>query len=238
MKVVAISGWKRSGKDTMASYLIEKYGAIRVSFADPLKDMVAEEYGIDRGSLDDPKRKESPIMTMQVDPKDAYADMISEFLIKEFRNKDGLQPDGFCWLDGGFTGTFENIGLDSKPSNGRLYDFVFWTPRALAILKGSTNRSVRSDYWVNKAIEKIANTNGTVVISDLRYKSEVTQLREAFGDDLLTIRIDRFDSSPSKDPSERDLDDAKFDYHIDNRGSLEETFVQLKAIMLEKMDNK
>ena len=35
LKVVAISGWKGSGKDTVANRLIAKFGYQRIGFADP-----------------------------------------------------------------------------------------------------------------------------------------------------------------------------------------------------------
>jgi hypothetical protein len=70
------------------------------------------------------------------------------------------------------------------------------------------------------------------VISDLRYRSEVEQLRQAFGKNLITVRINRFDSVNSTDPSERDLDNYKFDVTIDNVGTLEELYYKLDMEIL------
>jgi hypothetical protein len=65
-----------------------------------------------------------------------------------------------------------------------------------------------------------AKPNGLYVISDLRYKSEIKQLRDSAGpSNVLALRVERFDSSPVTDPSERDLDDWSFDYYINNRES-------------------
>jgi hypothetical protein len=36
--IIGLSGVARSGKDTIANYLIEKHGFTRVSFADPIRD--------------------------------------------------------------------------------------------------------------------------------------------------------------------------------------------------------
>lgn len=215
MKIVALSGWKRSGKDTAAEVLI-KNGYTRVAFADVLKDMVAEEYGIPRSHLDDPQYKESAILQLPVEPKDKFTKMVAEFMIKEFRSYSGQIPLGFAYDGNDFVGEF-----------GRHIEKVYWTPRALAILKGSVNRSVRSDYWVSRAIEIIGKTLGPVVITDMRYQSEMVQLKEAFGSDLLTVRINRFDTTESQDPSERDLDNAEFDVIIENRGTLEEFYEKL-----------
>jgi len=223
--IICLSGFKGSGKDTLAAYMIEQYGAIRVALADPLKDSVAEEFEIDRSSLDDSKRKESPILSMPVEPKDAYSKMIAEFLFKEFRDKDGRQPVKYV------TG-HKFHGIFSDATSGQLYQ----TPRSLAILKGSTNRSVRSDFWTNKAFEVIqANLNAgeLVVVTDLRYQSEVKQFSERFPEQVVFIRINRFTTSPSNDPSERDLDNHKFDYYIDNTGALKSSQQQVDNVLLK-----
>jgi len=69
------------------------------------------------------------------------------------------------------------------------------------------------------------------VISDLRYNSELTQLRQAFGKDLVTVRVNRFDDCPSQDASERDLDNGTFDVIIENRGTLEQLLDKVKELV-------
>ena len=228
-RIIAISGWKRSGKDTAAEFLIEKHGFTRISFADPLKDMVAEEYEIERSWLDDPEYKEAPLVNLPIEPRDEFTKMLHTFLVREFRTKDGDGPDG---------GEFKIEDGKMKSLISGNWEQLYQTPRSLAILKGSVNRSVRTDYWVKKAIQamKDGNTNA-FVISDLRYKSELDQLRKAFKNSLTTIRINRFDTNPSPDPSENDLNDGKFDHVIENRDTKKAFFEQLKEIM-SKIDNK
>jgi hypothetical protein len=200
MKVIAISGWKGSGKDTVAGYLIKNYGAVRTAFADPLKDMTAAEYEIERSWMDDPAFKEKPLLELPVTPKDGFSEMIANFMTKEF--KPG--PDG------------------------RMY----WTPRALCILKGSTNRSVDKQYWVQRAMSDISKKKAELnVITDLRYRSEAEQLKEKFGTNLILVRINRFEKSPSSDPSERDLDSYEFDFYIDNTRDLTDTYRQADEII-------
>ena len=229
MKVIAISGWKQNGKDTLADYLISKHEATRVSFADPLKDLAAAEYGVAREAFDKPELKEQPILSMPVEPQDGFSRMLSEFLIREFRSAKGKQFKEFHYdSKGKFLGQEEIPGTEWKTY---VLEPLYWTPRALAILKGSSNRAVRSDFWVAQAI-KLANARGgLIVISDLRYKSELNQMREAFGDNMVTLRVQRYDTSPSTDPSERDLDDAKFDFHVQNRGTLDELYAQMEDIL-------
>lgn len=230
--IVCLSGYKQSGKDMLAAYLIEKHGAKRVGLADPLKDMVAEEYGIDRASLDDPKTKESPLLNLPVDPKDGFTKMMAEFMVKEFRSEGGDQPNaGFEFTPSGkFLGRFLHTGGSTYATAP-----LFHTPRSLAIFKGSGNRFVRSDYWTNKALDKIEdlhdNKKEMVVVSDVRYKSELAQFSERLGDSVVFVRINRHKESPSSDPSERDLDDTKFDFYVENTTTKESAYGQLEAIL-------
>lgn len=238
MKVIAISGWKRSGKDASAEYLIKNHNFKRVAFADVLKDMVADEYDIERSHCDDPAHKEQPLEGYPVTPKDDFSMMIARMMFREFRDINGNAPIDF-YIDpsGAFLGVM-----------GRDVAQLYWTPRALCILKGSSNRAVDSSFWVGRAVREIktfqANApwssmetskvvyNGNCVISDLRYISEVEQLRAVFGKDLIVVRINRFDECQSQDPSERNLDNYKgFDYIIENRGTIEELYANLDRIV-------
>jgi len=214
MKVVAISGWKRSGKDTAANYLVDEYGFTRVAFADVLKDMVAEEYNIPRNSCDAPELKEAALLQYPLDPQDNFSKAIAQLMFGEFRTAEGIKSK-----------------YDSFTSSKLNGEQLYWTPRALCILKGSVNRSVTSKYWTSRAIHIIEDQmhptsqrdpsiGDTFVVSDLRYNSEIKQLREAFGSNLITIRVNRFDTCESTDPSERDLDNAQFDLVIENKESL------------------
>jgi hypothetical protein len=234
MKVLAISGWKQNGKDTLADYLIAKHGATRVSFADPLKDMAAKEYDISRESLDLPSQKEKPILRLPANPQDAFSRMLCEFLFREFRDSAGNQPVAFEYRQGELYGLFQIDPTTGNPvKEGGIMEGhrLYWTPRALAIMKGSSNRAVRSDYWVSQAIELAKSKGGLIVISDLRYKSEMAQMRTAFGEDMVTLRVQRYDTSPSTDPSERDLDDGNFDFFVSNRGTLDELYEKMENIL-------
>jgi hypothetical protein len=221
-KIIALSGFKGSGKDICADFLVKNHGFKRVSFADALKDMVASEFGITRSWLDDPSRKEFPIHWLPVESKDEFTKMIHTFMVREFKTFKNFSPDpGYVRVE---NGKLESFIHDR-------WEQLYQTPRSLAILKGSVNRSVKSDYWVRKAIEDINSVDGKYVISDLRYRSEIDQLKEAFGEVLTTVRIERFDSSPSSDPSELDLNDSKFDHYLNNKKTKEEVFAQLKEIL-------
>jgi len=229
MKVIAISGWVKSGKDTAANLLINEFGFTRVGFADKLKDNVAEDYDLDRASLDDQAQKELPLLHMPVKGLDGFTKNLSTFLIREFRTKDGVRPVDSVYQDVDGVNTFMGV----LPDNSR--EIVYWTRRALCILEGSTKRTADPDYWVKIAVKTAKRTGkNLVVISDLRYRNELSTTKMALeaGDELVTVRVNRFDDTESKDPSERDLDNAEFDVVIENRSTLEEFLTSVRDLGL------
>jgi len=190
-RVIAISGWKGSGKDTTADYLVDNYGYHKLSFASALKDMVARTYSLHRSMMDDRKLKEEPLLQFPVIESDPFTAQIHRMLETELRSG-------------------------------------YWTPRALCILEGSIKRSVNSNFWTAKTIELIKNNSDRkYVISDLRYKSEADTLRMLLpSQELLLMRIQRFDTIETQDPSERDLDDYNFDVTLFNSTSSVEKYLQ------------
>lgn len=223
--VTAFSGFKQSGKDSSVNYLVDKYNFRRISFADPLKDTVAKSFYIPREWLDDPKHKEKPLTEYPAPAADEFTKMVSHFMTREFRTADGFLPEP----------------ADIRTDNGILQTFInnwenlYHTPRSLAILMGSSMRSGDTNFWVKKAVDKIKELkcegNDNFAISDMRYKSEMKQLKDTFGKELVTIRINRFDTSPSQDPSELDLVNHPHDFTVNNRGTKEELFTKIDEIL-------
>lgn len=197
--IIMISAWKGSGKDTAADYLVKEFGFKRLGFADPLKDLCSSLFNVKRRMFDDAADKESPIMYMPVQAKDGFSKNVTDFMAKEFKTGSAFESE------------------------------KYWTPRALAILVGSTMRSVNPDFWVEKAISQ-CQPGQKYVISDCRYKNEIESVKRA-GANVITVRINRFDTSPSDDPSERDLDDYKFDVVINNKGTVTELQQAIKAVV-------
>lgn len=50
--IIAICGFKGSGKDTMGNILVEKYGYVKLAFASVLKDVISIIFGWDRNLLE------------------------------------------------------------------------------------------------------------------------------------------------------------------------------------------
>jgi len=232
MLIVAISGWKGSGKDTAADFLVKKYGFHRIGFADPLKDSVARQFDIVRSHCDLPEFKESPLRQYPVMCKDKFSENMNLFMYREFRGPGGEKPIGNVVVT-------EDGSLWASDVKSEMFP-LYWTPRALCIMEGSTKRSADPDFWVKQAVVK-ASKNGAYVISDLRFRSEIAALKLAIEEDdhLVTVRINRFDAVESNDPSERDLDEVKFDLTLDNRRAIEDLYNNVnQAMQLVLGENK
>ena len=212
MKVVGISGWKRSGKDTVGSFLINM-GYQKLSFADELKMQVSERFDIPLEWMNNQDMKELPIYNLPMQSSDD-----SSLLVLRCFAAEGATGDGKKKTTSEDSITFDNQGCALL--NG---EQLYWTCRALMIMQGTTSRSVDCNYWVDTVLKKVdLECDELFFISDLRYKSEASRLKEAFGSNFISVRVNRFEDSASLDASERDLDDYSFDYVIENKGSLQD----------------
>lgn len=84
---------------------------------------------------------------------------------------------------------------------------------------------IDKDYWVNRVKEKIAyisktEPDATIILTDIRLQNEADLVREYNG---VLLRIERPElSSEDNHQSETELDGYKFDYYIENQGSIED----------------
>lgn len=198
--IILLSGWKRSGKDTVAEYLVAEYGYEQLSIAAPLKDMVARKYRIPRSWLDDQDKKELPLANMPILAADSNSLKIHEiFSDSYYRDTVNIREDGGAQL--------------------------YWTPRALLILEGSVARAVNPHHWTDQIVKGIQDNPGNYVVSDVRFRSEVGHIQRELGrENIQVIRINRHSTNTSTDASEVDLDKFSFDTIYENAGSLEDLY--------------
>lgn len=181
MKIIVLTGWSESGKDTAADILVKDYGFTKYAIADPLKDLCAELYSFPRELADTQEGKRTP------------------------------------WNTGSKTKTIREILLDTaRLERSRFGD----------------------DIYVNTIISTIKNTTAeNIVISDLRYFTELTPIKtfaetNAITFDIWNVVREGQDVSPVNDPSEYMLERLEPNFILHNSGT---SIVDLEEKIYEYM---
>ena len=94
--VFLVAGWAGSGKDTVASILVDDHGFHRLAFADPLKEDVSRRTGLPLATFHDPAVKDVPLdgitprallieraAEVRATDPDHYARIIGEHILEE-----------------------------------------------------------------------------------------------------------------------------------------------------------
>lgn len=205
-------------------------------FADKLKDIVCIIIGCTREQLEDRTFKEKPLG----EEWHLYKQIIDNHLLSQ-----------------------KEMKLQSKLHNGlrdTLYTKVIMTPRLLLQLLGTEcgRQIIHPNIWVNALFSKYYPKicSGVTycalagkpeiscnqcpeypnwIITDVRFPNEVKAIKDKGG---IIIRINRYDITGqgklNPHTSETALDDAEFDYTIDNFGTIEELIEKVKEILIKE----
>ena len=205
--IIGICGWAGAGKDTAANYLVGWHGFRRDSFAGALKDAVAHVFGWDRELL------------------------------------EGLTTEARAWREQVDPWWAERLGMPHL------------TPRWVLQYWGTEvcRQGFHDDIWIAALENRLRQRTGHTVISDVRFPNEVAAIRNAGGrivwikrgadpewcstlvqmrehDIALGIRTDymkQFDVHAS----EWAWVGTRFDTVVDNNGSVEQLYEQLKNLV-------
>jgi len=209
--IIGICGFIGSGKDTVADYLVNFHEFRRESFANTLKDAVSNVFGWDRTMLEG-RTKEAREWREQVDP---------------------------WWA--------QRLNMPNL------------TPRLMLQLWGTEvcRRGFHDDIWIASLENKLRTSKDDIVISDCRFPNEIQSIRNAGGiivwvkrgplpewydsaeivnrgpDGNLTwstnkTRLEKFGIHAS----ETAWVGTEFDHELDNNGSIDELFAQIKSLAL------
>ncbi len=205
--IIGICGFIGSGKDTIADYLVNFNEFRRDSFASTLKDAVAAVFDWDRELLEG-RTKQAREWREQVDP---------------------------WWA--------ERLGMPNL------------TPRLVLQLWGTEvcRKSFHDDIWIASIENKLRNSQDNIVISDCRFPNEITSIRNAGGKVIWVQRgelpswygvaLAANNNPPQPNASSEILKDlgvhvsetawvgTKFDAIIDNNGSIEDLYSQVKNLV-------
>lgn len=207
--IIGICGFIGSGKDTIADYLCTCHGFQRLSFAASLKDAVSIIFGWDRELL------------------------------------EGTTEASREWRDKVDTWWSERLGIPNL------------TPRWILQQWGTDvlRRGFHDDIWVASIESKLRHICSDVVISDCRFPNEIASIKASGG---IVIRVKRgpepewigsaidYMSGPRTigwaigksvlnmnniHASEYSWVATKFDYVLDNDGSIEELYQKIYSII-------
>lgn len=207
--IIGICGFIGSGKDTIADYLVNFHGFRRESFANSLKDAVSHVFGWDRTLLEG-RTKQAREWREQVDQ---------------------------WWA--------QRLGLDNL------------TPRWVLQHWGTEvcRQGFHDDIWIASLENKLRHSTDDVVISDCRFPNEIAAIKSAGGK---VIRVTRGPEpewyqdavnmnaghtnmswtiskikmqSLNIHASETAWVGTTFDFVIDNNGSLDDLWQQVKLLV-------
>jgi hypothetical protein len=202
--IIGICGFIGSGKDTAADYLVNFHEFRRDSFAATLKDAVAAVFGWDRDLLEG-RTKQAREWREQVDPW--------------WANRLGM-PD--------------------------------LTPRLMLQLWGTEvcRRGFHDDIWIASLENKIRNSQDNVVISDCRFPNEILAIKNQGGrviwiqrgslPDWYDLAVESNRGNPVAQAALKQLGihasetswvGTEFDAVINNNGSIEDLYNQIKNLV-------
>ena len=208
--IIGVCGFIGSGKDTIADYLVNLHHFRRESFANTLKDAVAQVFGWDRMMLEG-RTKQAREWREQVDP---------------------------WWA--------KRLGIPHL------------TPRYILQQWGTEvcRKNFHDDIWIASLENKLRNSTDDIVISDCRFPNEIAAIKKAGGRVVRVVRGAepewyQLAVSRNRGPngnsswalSGRKLEQlgihasetawvgTKFDVVLDNNGTLDDLYQQVKKLV-------
>ena len=211
--IIGFVGFIGSGKDTAADYLVNFHGFRRDSFANTLKDAVAAVFGWDRVLLEG-RTKEA----------------------REWRE----QRDEW-WSD--------RLGKDITPR----HILQYWGTEVC-------RQGFHDDIWIASLENKMRKTGDNIVISDVRFPNEIKAIKNAGGKVVRVVRgadpewyqdawnMNQGPTNMSWSISKMRMEQRKIhasetawigkgiDLEIDNNGSIDQLFAQIKNLVVDRPD--
>lgn len=198
------------GKDTLAEYLINDYGFVRISYAESLYREVAEAFGVTVAFLANRETKETPLAALCL-ANCREAGFVTQML--------ALYPED---------GT-EALSMPRSPR----WVLQNWGTEYRRRLFGDT-------YWLDRVDSKIAAVAGCdIVITDVRFPNEIEHVK-TMGGVLVRVRRVELEEQVKDSPavqhaSQTEIRNYKADFEVFNsEGRPEEMFDSLRDTLLLK----
>lgn len=203
--LVSLSGKARSGKDTLADYLIANKGFTKVSFAGPLKELTSQAFNIPLKELYDDKKDDqySESKFIHTHKLELFLDGLNEIYPFNPHIKEKIV---FTWA--------------GKP---------YKSHRQLMQILGDVGRTgINENIWVDCLVSNV-DTNQNIVCCDARFPNERTALKEIGAKLVLINRAGEtiIDDSHASENSFEGL----YDLIIDNNSSKEELLSKADSVL-------
>ena len=206
--IIGVCGFIGSGKDTIADYLVGFHGYRRDSFAGTLKDAVAAVFGWDRELL------------------------------------EGRTPEARAWREQVDQWWADRLNMPNL------------TPRWVLQYWGTEvcRKGFHDDIWIAALEARLSRRSDDTVISDVRFPNEIQSILNAGGKIVWVKRgelpswygvaLAANSNTPQPNASSEILQElgvhvsetawvgTKFDYEIDNNGTIEELYANIKNLVL------
>lgn len=150
--LIGMTGLKRSGKDTVANYLVKKYGYTRKAYGDKLKEVVHIMFNM-HNVTDDNK-------------EDNHSCVTNPNKIRQGFEMLGCSEEQINDLETKFYKVFEPWWVSSI--NGWQQGYNISPRKAYQFLGTEVLRDYDPDVWVRN----IGSVRGKVVVSDVRFENE------------------------------------------------------------------
>lgn len=197
--IVGITGHSGAGKDTVADYLVEKYGFVKVALADPLKRICKEVYDFSDLQLWGPSEERNK--------PDLRYGTGKGFLVPRV----ALQSLGTEWGRAIYDDTWVDYAL-------RVAD---------AILDKGMSYSQKNGLYKPEGWGRLFNKKVTgVVIPDVRFKNEMRHIRIRRRGFLARISRPGFEgnvgiANHASETEQKSIHDSEFDFILSNVSSLD-----------------
>lgn len=166
--IIGVSGRARSGKDTIAKIMIDKFGFKKASFADPLKEFCSNAFEIPINYFYDDNLKDSPFEVPVL-----VTETHLERLIVNLTNAGCVfTPDQINEIN------LKGLG------------FIFVSPRNLLQRVGTDlcRGSLGDTIWIDIFKRNIAKSDGNFIIPDARFLNERKAIKDLGGYNFLILR--------------------------------------------------
>lgn len=206
--LILISGKARSGKDTLADFLVEQYGYKKSAWAKSLKEELSS--GLHNFSVSFNEYTQEA--TCYINQDTIIDTRLARKMLFWMSDTDGLkvQYDRDTAMSNGHRNYFiENYAVYGYTMEEKDGNLLQWYGTDYV------RKHIDADYWVNTAMEDINNyliLGEDVVVSDTRFLNEIEAARTCgFADKVIVVRVERDGSFQDIGRDENHISEKKLD---------------------------